>query len=66
MSAEVTIKPQAGCAESAKEVITTGPNTEVVLIIDESNAYAVRRKFSGTMSFHNGRTDKLIGGSRDS
>jgi hypothetical protein len=30
--------------------------------MEESNAYAVRKKFLGTMSFHNGLTDKLIGG----
>ena len=42
--------------------MTTGPITDVKLIIEESSAYAVRKKSSGTMSFHNGRTDKLIGG----
>ena len=36
--------------------------TDVKLIIDESSAYAVRKKSSGTMSFHNGRTERLIGG----
>jgi hypothetical protein len=62
ISAEVTVNAKPGCAERASEVTTTGPNTEVEFIIDESSAYAVLRKFSGTMSFHNGRTDKLIGG----
>ena len=55
-------KPNPGREESMSAVITTGPMTEVVLIIEESNAYAVRRYESGTMSFHKGRTDKLIGG----
>jgi hypothetical protein len=62
MSAEVTFNAMAGCDESASEVTTTGPKMVVVFIIEESSAYAVRRKFSGTMSFHKGRTDKLIGG----
>jgi hypothetical protein len=62
MSADVAPNAKPGREERARDVTTTGPNTEVVLIIDESNAYAVRRKFSGTMSFHNGLTDKLIGG----
>jgi hypothetical protein len=51
-----------GREERASVVTTTGPKTDVVLIMEESNAYAVRKKFLGTMSFHNGLTDKLIGG----
>ena len=62
MSADIAPNAKPGCDERARDVTTTGPNTEVIFIIEESSAYAVRMKFSGTMSFHNGRTDQLIGG----
>ena len=51
-----------GLDERANEVATTGPTTPAALMIAVSIAYAVRRKSSGTTIFHNGRTDKLIGG----
>jgi hypothetical protein len=51
-----------GRDERASAVTTTGPTTVVELIIAESNAYAVRKYVGGTMSFHNGLTERLIGG----
>ena len=43
ISAAVVPKPNPGCEESESAVITTGPMTEVLLIIEESKAYAVRK-----------------------
>ena len=51
-----------GREESESAVITTGPITPVEFIMDESKAYAVLKYESGTMSFHKGRTERLIGG----
>jgi hypothetical protein len=51
-----------GREDRANEVIITGPMTDVELIIAESKAYAVRKYVGGTMSFHSGLTERLIGG----
>ena len=40
----------------------TGPITPAVLLTDVSIAYALRNNSSGTTAFHNGRTERLIGG----
>ena len=62
ISAAVTSSARYGREERAKAVTITGPTTDVELIIAESNAYAVLKYVEGTMSFHSGLTERLIGG----
>jgi hypothetical protein len=62
MRPATTFRANCGRDESANAVTTTGPITEVELIIAESKAYAVRRYVGGTISFHKGLTERLIGG----
>ncbi|CAB4694946.1 unannotated protein [freshwater metagenome] len=52
----------SGLDERAKVVASSGPNILVMFIATESRAYAVLIIWSGAANFHNGRTERLIGG----